>query len=275
MDLGRQRHLHAGMPRMDQIAERDFVGRVGIGVQQADRDRLDPVGDQRIDGRRSLRLVQRRDDLARVGHAPDHAQTAVAGGEGLGELQEQVMNVVALLGPHLEDVAEPLGRQQAQPAAAPLDDGVGDQRRAVDDLVKIRERQALPPQQVGHARQRTLGRVARRGQALVQMDASAPFVQQNEICKRSPDIEAQTKSVCACHRRLHPHRHPSRTVRQPNSSLNTRTEVLTKRPSVAWSTASPRSLEAGRAGHPANHARPHQGPSGGGRCQGNTPIVAA
>ena len=60
------------------------------------------------------------------------------------ELQEQVVDVVALLGTHLQRVAKALCRQKPDAAAASFDDRVGDERRAVHDMADIGDRDCQP-----------------------------------------------------------------------------------------------------------------------------------
>ena len=89
----------------------------------------------------------------------------------LGKGEEQIVDVVALLGAHFENVAEARRRDQPEPGAAPLDDGVGHQRRAVNDLADIGERDARSLRQFIEADERCFRGVVRRGQALVQTHA--------------------------------------------------------------------------------------------------------
>ncbi len=110
--------------------------------------------------------------------------------ERVGELQEQVVDVVALLGAHLEDVAEAARGDQAEARAAALDQGVGDQGGAVHDVADVGEGQVCAACSSSvEALQRADRRVVRRGQALVQADVVALRVEQDEVGEGAADVE--------------------------------------------------------------------------------------
>ncbi len=106
-------------------------------MQEADRDRLDAVIDEPAHGGAHLVRVERRDHAPVAVHPLADLQPVAPRHQRIGEAEEQVVDVVALLGAHFEAVAEALRGQQAEPRAAPLDDRVGDQRRAVHDLAHV------------------------------------------------------------------------------------------------------------------------------------------
>ncbi len=66
-----------------------------------------------------------------------HLETPVPGYEGLGHLHEEVVGVVAPLRADFEYVPEARRRYKGHSCAAALDDRVGDQRRAVNDLSNV------------------------------------------------------------------------------------------------------------------------------------------
>ena len=102
------------------------------------------------------------------------------------------MDVVALLGAHLQRVAEPLGRQEADPATASLDDRVRDKRRPVHDMAYRRERYRDPRQQIRHALQRADGGVRGSRQAFVQVNPALLGVHQHEVREGAADIETHS-----------------------------------------------------------------------------------
>ena len=167
-----------------------FMRRIAIGVQEADGDRLDAFGDQALRDGAHLGGFERREHVAVAVHAFGHFQAMAARHQRIREVQEQVVDVVALLGAHLQDVAEAARGDQAEARAAALDQGVGDQRGAVDDVADVGERQAGGAQQLGEAFQRADGWVVRRGQALVQADFVAFRIQQYEVGEGAADVEA-------------------------------------------------------------------------------------
>ena len=83
-----------------------FVRGVAVGVQEADGDRLDAFGAQRARGGAHRGGVERGQNVAVAVHPLGDFQAVAARHQRFGELQEQVVDVVALLGAHLQDVAE-------------------------------------------------------------------------------------------------------------------------------------------------------------------------
>ena len=57
----------------------------------------------------------------------------------VGQPQVQVILLEPVLGPHLDHVAEALGRDEGHPRPPPLDERVGGERRPVDHLREIAE----------------------------------------------------------------------------------------------------------------------------------------
>ncbi len=151
----------------DQSAQRRLVRRVLVGVQQAHGDRFDPRLDEPADLGLRLLEIERHDDLAVPADALVDLAPQATRHQWLGKFEKQVMDVVALLGPHFEDVAEPLRRQQPDARAAPFDQRVGHQRRAVDQGVEVGHFEAGRRQQLAEAVDRAARRVLRRRQAFV------------------------------------------------------------------------------------------------------------
>ena len=187
----RQRHRNAREPFLDQRSDRLLVGRVLIGVQKADGDCLDAVLDQVRDLAARLFQIHWNDDIAVPAQALHHLAPQSPEHQRLREIQKKVMNVVALLGPHLQNVAEPFRRQQADRRARSFDQCVGDQRRSVDQVPDLTEFQARRRQQFSQALQRPRRGVIGRRQAFVQADLSALPVEQNEIGKGPADVESK------------------------------------------------------------------------------------
>ena len=140
-----------------------------------------------------------RQHVAVAIHAFRYFEAMAARHEWVGELQEQVVDVVALLGAHLEDVAEAARGDQAEAGAAALDQGVGDQGGAVHDVADVGERQVCRLQQFGEALQRADRRVLRGGQALVQADVVALRVEQDEVGEGAADVETDAIAVGGGH----------------------------------------------------------------------------
>jgi hypothetical protein len=175
-----------------------LVHRIAIGVQERDRDRLDTVGREGAGRPPHGLAIERNDDIAVAVDPLRDLQTPPPRHERVGKAQEEVVDVVALLGPDFEDVAEPGRAEEAEPGAAPLDQRVRDERRAVQDLADRRERHPRSLQQFGEAGERTLGRILRRREAFVEADRRLGRIEQDEIGECPADVEADT--VPPCHR---------------------------------------------------------------------------
>ena len=145
--LGRERDGEFGKFLADDAADPLFVRRVAVGVEEANRHRLDPFRQQRAQRRADGGFVQSDDDIAVAVHSLGHFQAEVARDQWFGKAEEQVVDVVALLRAHLEHVAEPGGSEQAELGPLALDDRVGDERGAVHDFAYVGERD------VGHCDQ--------------------------------------------------------------------------------------------------------------------------
>ncbi len=89
-----------------------FVGRVGIGMQQAHGNGIGASVDQPLVGGQNAGLVQRHQFLSVACHTLDNAKPAVAWDEGFGLPPEQVVHLCPVAPTDFQHVAESLGRQQ-------------------------------------------------------------------------------------------------------------------------------------------------------------------
>jgi hypothetical protein len=163
--------------------------RVAVGVKERDGDRLNARTCQPLDLDAHFVQIERaeyravaRDAL--VDFAPQRARN-----QRLGELEEQIVDVVALLLPHFEDVAEAFRGQQSNPGAAALDDRIGDERGAVHDVTDRSEVEPGACDQLHQPRQRAASGIVRGGQAFVQPNRSRLAIDQNEISEGAADFE--------------------------------------------------------------------------------------
>jgi hypothetical protein len=128
--------------RPDRLTGCAFMRGIAIGVQKADGDRLDPVGHE------LARRVTDRCEIDLSYHQPvaihplRHLQTAAAVHQRFRVLQEEVLNVVALLRAHLQDIAKSPGGDQPKFRPFPLDQRIGHQCSAVHDFADIGEMQS-------------------------------------------------------------------------------------------------------------------------------------
>ena len=107
--------------------------RVRVGMQQADRHRLDSLLLETGDERAHRGLVERNEDLARVVHALGDRPAKVPRDERGRPVDGDVVLLETVLEGHLHRVPEPLGDEERGPRAGALDNRVGRERRAVDE----------------------------------------------------------------------------------------------------------------------------------------------
>ena len=79
--------------------------------------------------------------------------------------------------------------------------GVGDQRRAVHDLADVGELHAAHGDQLLEADQRRLGRIVRRGQPLVKLNAALLAVIEDEVGEGAANVEADAPALLQGHNR--------------------------------------------------------------------------
>ena len=109
---------------------------VAIGVQEGNRECLDPFRDEAIDRLAERILIERTQHRASRVDALIGLGAQMARHERLRLFEEEVIKIVANFVTHLQDVTESLGGDQADLGALALDDGVGDERGAMNDVVE-------------------------------------------------------------------------------------------------------------------------------------------
>ena len=135
---------------------------VGVGVQKADRHRLDPLGAQHCGGFAQARFIERRQHPPVGGDALAHGQAPRALHQRARLVDQKIILVVAMLVGHLQRIAEARGGDEADLGAAPLDHRVGGERGAVHDHGDLGSRDAGLRQQARDALDhRALGLVGR------------------------------------------------------------------------------------------------------------------
>ena len=184
--------MQPGKLAADEVLRGLLVGRVGVGVEEADGERLDAGRVDQIAHRRAHFLRIQRLDHRTVGRDPlADLPAAAARDEGIGPPEPEVEQVVALLEAHVEDVAEPRGHQHPGRRPATLDDRVGDEGGAVGDRIDPGHRDVLAGEQGGRALDHRGRGVGRRGEPLVDRDPAAVFVEEGEVGERPSDVHAE------------------------------------------------------------------------------------
>ena len=188
--VARNRHRQARELGPDEIPDRTLVDRVLVGMQEADRERLYPVFHQLANLPSHGVRIERLEHRPVAAHPLRDLAAVAARGQRLWKRQEEIVDVVALLRPHLQDVPEAASRQQPEPRAVALDDGVGHEGGAVHDVADVLEFYSGRRQQIAHPRKRTDRGILRRRQALVQVQPALLAVHQDEVGEGTADVEA-------------------------------------------------------------------------------------
>ena len=134
-DVVRQRQIGVGHGGADHLAGDALVRGIDVGVQEADRDRLDALGVERAAGLRNAVAIERVVHLARAQQPlvdlaremPRH-QRPVA-------VEQQVIGLRPVAAADDVDVARAAGDDQPGLGALALDQRIDGDGRAVDQLV--------------------------------------------------------------------------------------------------------------------------------------------
>ena len=126
-------------PPAQHLGAAALVGAVLEAVQQADRDRLHPLGAERLDRGVEIGLVQRLDLHAPRIHAPADRQAQVARHQHRRIRGAVVEGVRPEAAPRFEEVPEAAGDEHPDPRPAALQHGVGGDGGAVQEQRAVRE----------------------------------------------------------------------------------------------------------------------------------------
>src|SRR5262249_58443229 len=111
-----------------------LVARVPVGVQEADGDRLDTFTTGAARQPAHAGLVQRSVHRSVRQDTFVYFPAAAPGHQGLGKFEEQVVYVVSVLAAYGQHVAHTSGGDERGQRSLALDQSVGDECGAVDDL---------------------------------------------------------------------------------------------------------------------------------------------
>ena len=194
--VGRDGDAHPRRGALDRFPRPSFQLRIGEAVEEGDGNRLDPGRGELPRQPLDVRLVEVVPFERRaVGQRPPrHTEAEVARRQRRRHLQLQVVEVVAVLAPDLQRVAEAFCRQECRLRSLPLDEGVGDQRRAVDDLPDCLHRLLRLGQRLGQTRLDRPRWIVRRGERLADDELSRGVVINHQIGERAADVDAGAES---------------------------------------------------------------------------------
>ncbi len=191
IDLGRTRDSRLGQRGGDCVRHAALVRVVRIRVQQTDRDRCDASAAQLVAGCGDGRLVERFDDVPEMIHSFADGQPVVARNQRMRTLDEQIVNLAAVLTADLDDVAEAVRRDERgtrQLETELAEQRVGRDRRRVGEKLHRRPRLVLAQQPEQGLHHRAV-RLARRARDLARDDAPAPRLRSDEVGERAADVD--------------------------------------------------------------------------------------
>ena len=158
-------------------------------MQEGDRDALDLQLSQFRRERAHGCFVQREANRAVRVDALGHGEAQAAGRQRLRLVDAEIVLVVAALGRDIEHVAEAIGGDQRGLGAAPLDDGVGRKRGAMNEDVDVADMGTRVSENETHPVEHRLLGPLRRRQHLAGFARLAHV--QHDIRERAADIDGK------------------------------------------------------------------------------------
>ena len=193
--LARERDAKVRQRLAENRPDPSLVGGIRIGMEQPDGDRLDRValepGQEGVHGL----LVEGNQDVARVIHPLGDRPAQVAGHERSGPVDGNVVLLEAVLERHLDRVPEALGHDQRRPGAGPFDQGVGGERRAVNDQADRRRLHACFGDGLTDGRDDALFRDVRGGQHLGGDDSALGELKRH-VREGAADVNGDSATGC-------------------------------------------------------------------------------
>ena len=109
--FGAQRHANLRRDLGDDFRGALFMSRIAKTIEIANADRLDALVAQLADELAHKRFVQLLQDAAVGGHALGHVEAQMARHQRFGQIEIEIVKLVAVLAADLDGVAKPGGRQ--------------------------------------------------------------------------------------------------------------------------------------------------------------------
>jgi hypothetical protein len=179
------RHLGGNDPRGSLL-----VTGIAVREQKDDRHRLDAVGEKLPGGGAHGRLVERHEHLAGRGQPLRDLVGAAARHQRLRAPVEHVVHLQEVAATDLEDIAKPLGRDEARARPLVLEERVDPDRGPVDDEPTVRQ---LHSGLIDAAKD-ALEKLARRAEGLGGHHGARGLVERDEVCERAADVDADPES---------------------------------------------------------------------------------
>ena len=194
-------------PPRDGAAGLDLVLGIAVGVQVADRDRVDTLASELCQGGGERAAAERDRHGAVEPHPLAHAEASRARHERDRRRHAEVVAVVLQALAHLDDIAVALGRQEPDASALLLQECVGDDRRAVDDRLRPRQEARHLEPELGREEaepfHEPLGGIPRRRGALGDDDAPRA-IHRGEVGEGAAHVDADPVHAAQTGRRSAP-----------------------------------------------------------------------
>ena len=192
--LARQREGEPGQQAGENIASAPLVCAVAIGVHEPDGDRLDASALKFLRKRPHGRLIERDEHVAARIEPLGQTEAQVTRHQRRRLVHEDVVLLEAVLERHLDRVTKSLCHHERGLGALALDDGVGGERRAMDDQRDVGRRERRLRQHLADAGEHALLRSARHRKHLDAVARRPDF--QCQIRKRAADVDGE---ACFAH----------------------------------------------------------------------------
>ena len=209
-DLRGDRDVRAGQEVEEAIARGALVLGVGVGVQEADGDRLDALRAAGVGDGVELGELERDEDVAVAVDALAHLEAQPSRHERLGLAADEVVHVGPVSAADLEHVAEAARRDERRQGAGALGERVDDDRRAVDEVPDALEGDLA----VGQAGEHALGQARRGRRRLGDAEVARLGVEEDEVGERAADVRRGDEAHRAGSPAPCPQRRPSRPRRR-------------------------------------------------------------
>ena len=173
-----------------------LVARVGVRVQQADGDCLDPLSLEGVDDPRQLVERDRGQNLAMVTHPLSDLESQAARNKRLGFLIADVEKIRPVAASDLQNVPEAAGRNEPGLDSASLGDRVDDDGRPMGEEIGVGDLEPGLAQRIHHAflKPRWCG-VRLFGLHRAQLAGFGIHVVVDEVCERASDVARHSKPV--------------------------------------------------------------------------------
>lgn len=189
-------HLGEGGPQ--RVRHLLLVRGVGIGMQQADGERLELVRFDRAHELDERSGIERFDDPAVDSDALVDLEAPLRRDQRLRKLDIEIVEIVAQLARYVGDVTRPFRDDEARARAVPFDERVGHERGGVNDIGHLAgsaARIAGPDlaQKLGNHRGNAFAGIVRGGEALANPYPTRVAVFHNAICERPANVHGDSQ----------------------------------------------------------------------------------